>query len=223
MCGRYNLIATAEQVIGAFQLHRSPRYESSYNIYPGQKILNIVQLEDKSYKAVNLLWGLIPSWSKDTKMSGHLINARVETISDKPSFRAAFKQRRCLIPATGFYEWQMLDEGKQAYHIFREDLQLFAFAGLWEYWEHDAETIYSCAIITTAANALIRPVHDRMPIIIARRNYGVWLDKQQSPAGLQQLLQSDSYEGMTVLPVSNWVNNPQHNDKRCLGDWLDKK
>jgi len=218
MCGRFNLIATAEQVIGAFQLQRPPRYESSYNIHPGQKILNIVQLEDKSHKAVNLLWGLIPSWSKDTKISGHLINARVETVNEKPSFRAAYKQRRCLIPATGFYEWRKLDDGKQAYHIFRQDRQLFAFAGLWEYWEHDAETIYSCTIITTAANALMRPIHERMPIIIARQNYSAWLDKRQSFVGLQQLLQTDAYEGMSILPVSDWVNNPQHNDKKCLGD-----
>lgn len=216
MCGRFNITATAEQVIEAYQLQRLPRYEISYNAHPGQKILNIVQLEDKSYKAVNLLWGLIPSWSKDTKISSHLINARVETINEKPSFRAAYKQRRCLIPATGFYEWRKTDHGKQAYHIFRQGRQLFAFAGLWEYWEHNAETVYSCTIITTAANALMQPVHDRMPVIITRQNYRLWLDKQQSPADLQRLLESDAYEGMALLPISDWVNNPQHNDKKCL-------
>jgi len=159
---------------------------------------------------------LIPSWSKDNKISAHLINARMETLDEKPSFRAAYKQRRCLIPATGFYEWQKTDHGKQAYHISRQDRQLFAFAGLWEYWEHNAETTYSCTIITTAANALMQSIHDRMPIIIAKQNYRLWLDKQQPPADVHRLLEYDAYEGMTLFPVSDWVNNPQHNDKNCL-------
>ena len=216
MCGRYNLVAKPEKLVETFRLHRLPRYEASYNIPPGQKILTVVQLDDGSYKAVYLYWGLIPHWSKDRKISNHLINARAETLAGKPAFKAAYRQRRCIIPATGFYEWQKREQGKQAYCIHHKEQQLFAFAGLWEYWEHDTETIYSCTIITTAANELMQSIHDRMPVILDRQNYGQWLDKQSSLETTQRLLATDSYQGMVLKPVSDWVNNPTHNDKNCL-------
>jgi len=216
MCGRYNLLATPEQVIDTYQLHRLPRYETSYNIPPGQKILTIVQLDDGSYKAVYLHWGLIPHWAKERKISHNLINARAETIAEKPAFKSAYQQRRCLIPATGFYEWQKTEQGKQAYCISRPDQQLFAFAGLWEYWEHDRETVYSCTIITTTANQLINPIHSRMPVIISHNNINHWLDKQAPRETTQQLLASDGYDGMALKQISDWVNSPSHNDKNCL-------
>jgi len=216
MCGRYNLLATPEQVIDMYQLHRLPRYETSYNIPPGQKILTIVQLDDGSYKAVYLHWGLIPHWAKERKISHNLINARAETIAEKPAFKSAYQQRRCLIPATGFYEWQKTEQGKQAYCISRPDQQLFAFAGLWEYWEHDRETVYSCTIITTTANQLINPIHSRMPVIISHNNINHWLDKQAPRETTQQLLASDGYDGMALKQISDWVNSPSHNDKNCL-------
>jgi len=216
MCGRYNLTATPEQMIDTFGLHRLPRYETSYNIPPGQKILTIVKLDDGSNKAVNLHWGLIPHWSKDSKVSSHLINARAETLSEKPSFKTAYQQRRCLIPASGFYEWQQSEHGKQAYNINRKDQKIFAFAGLWEYWDHGTETIYSCTIITTQANALMSPIHHRMPVIIDNNNYNSWLDKQTSQKTTQGILSMDGSQGMIAKPISDWVNNPHHNDKNCL-------
>lgn len=216
MCGRYNLTADSKRIIEHFQLQRLPRYEASYNIPPGQKIPAIVQLDDGSYKTVFLFWGLIPHWSKDRKISSHLFNARAETLVDKPAFKTAYRLRRCLIPATGFYEWQRLDEGKQAFHIFHKDNQLFAFAGLWEYWENESETVYSCTIITIAANNLIRPIHNRMPVIIDQPDYKAWLDKQTSIETIDRLLACDVYRDMVVKPVSDWVNNPKHNDKNCL-------
>jgi len=216
MCGRYNLTATSEMVIDTFGLHRLPRYETSYNIPPGQKILTIVKLDDGSNKAVNLHWGLIPHWSKDSKISSHLINARAETLSEKPSFKTAYQQRRCLIPASGFYEWQQSEHGKQAYNINRKDQKIFAFAGLWEYWDHGTETIYSCTIITTQANALMSPIHHRMPVIVDNNNYNAWLDKQTSQQTTQEILSMDVYQGVIAKPVSDWVNNPHHNDKNCL-------
>lgn len=176
MCGRYSLTTDAETVPEHFQLLRQTRFQPSYNIAPSQKILNIVELDDGSRKAVNLFWGLVPSWAKDSKNSSHLINARMETIREKPSFRAAFKHRRCLIPADGFYEWS-LSNGKQVFHIHREDRKLFAFAGLWEQWQHEAEALYSCTIITTAANELMQPIHERMPVMISPDHYHDWLDK----------------------------------------------
>ena len=216
MCGRYNLLATPEQLIETFHLHRLLRYEPNYNICPGQKILTIVQLDDGSYKAVYLYWGLIPHWAKDNKISQHLINARAETVAEKPAFKSAYQQRRCLIPATGFYEWQKLEQGKQAFCISRDNQQLFAFAGLWEYWEQDTKTIYSCTIITKAANELMKPIHQRMPVIIEQQNYWHWLDKQASSITTQRLLINNAYQGMSVHTVSDWVNNPMHNDKNCL-------
>ena len=216
MCGRFYLTANSEQLIETFQLQGLPRYETSFNIPPGQKILSIVKLDDGNNKAVNLHWGLIPHWSKDSKISNHLINARAETLAQKPAFRAAYKQRRCLIPATGFYEWQKLEQGKQAYCISREDDQLIAFAGLWEYWEHGTETIYNCTIITTAADSLMQTIHQRMPAIINQQHYDDWLNKQTPLATTQQLLASNTHQNLILKPVSNWVNNPQHNDKNCL-------
>ncbi|MGR8942422.1 MAG: SOS response-associated peptidase [Gammaproteobacteria bacterium] len=216
MCGRFNMLATPEQLMQRFGLDQLPGYKISYNIAPGQKILGIVQPEGNSLMAVSLDWGLVPSWAKDSKIGHSLINARAETLGDKPSFKAAYHKRRCLIPATGFYEWQKREDGKQAYHICREDRQLFAFAGLWEHWERGAETLYSCTIITTAANALMQSIHDRMPAIIDAGQYRLWLDPQQSRQNLDALLANPAYEGMTLHPVSDRVNNPRHDDKHCL-------
>jgi len=216
MCGRYLLTASPEQLAAHFQLPRLPRFESSYNISPGQKILAIVELEDQRLKAVNLHWGLIPSWAKDSKISQHLINARAETLREKPSFRTAFMRRRCLIPATGFYEWQALANHKQAYHIHRHDNGVFAFAGLWEHWQQENTAIYSCAIITTAAASVMRPIHERMPVIIAESDYRPWLDRQTPAERLTGLLASYYYRDLSATAVGPWVNNPRHDDPSCL-------
>jgi putative SOS response-associated peptidase YedK len=216
MCGRFQLTASPEEIAEHFQLSRLPKYQPSYNIAPARKILCIVELEDKSLKAVNLFWGLVPSWSKDTKNSHHLINARAETIREKPSFRVAFQKRRCLIVAQGFYEWQKLESGKQAYHIHRKDNQLFAFAGLWEHWQQEEQTLYSCSIITTEAAELMRPIHERMPVIISQNHYHRWLDKTDDGKQAYNLIETSAYKAMNTTPISNWVNNPQHDDERCI-------
>lgn len=216
MCGRFNMLATPEQLIETFGLEQVPGYKISYNIAPGQKILGIVQPDRNGLSAVSLDWGLVPSWAKDSKIGHSLINARAETLGDKPSFKAAYHKRRCLIPATGFYEWQKTENGKQAYHICREDSQLFAFAGLWEHWEHGANTLYSCTIITAAANGLMQPIHERMPVIIGAEQYRFWLDPRQSRQSLDQLLANPDYGGMRLYPVSDRVNNPRHDDRHCL-------
>jgi len=216
MCGRFNLIAKSDDIIRHFQLQKLPRYQPSYNITPATKILNIVQLDDQSLKAVNLFWGLVPSWAKDSKNSHHLINARAETIREKPSFRAAFHKRRCLVVASGFYEWQKLESGKQAFHIHRQDKQLFAFAGLWEQWQHEQVTLYSCTIITTAATGIMQSIHERMPVIIAPERYQQWLDKSASEQQVFPLLNNQAYDEMETTPISDHVNNPRHNDERCL-------
>jgi putative SOS response-associated peptidase YedK len=216
MCGRFNLIATKPQIMEYFGLQRLPDYQPDYNIPPGQKIIAIVRLDDGSNKAVNLHWGLIPSWSKDRKISSHLINARAETLTEKPSFRNAYQHRRCLIPATGFFEWQTIEAGKQPYHIHQPEFALFAFAGLWEHWEHQQETVYSCTIITTEANDKIAPIHNRMPVIITPDFYLRWLDKQNTAIEMADFLAADAYSTMQLTPISSRVNNPMHNDEACL-------
>lgn len=216
MCGRYSLTTSVETLAEHFQVLRRVRFQPSYNIAPGQKILNIVELDDSSRKAVNLFWGLVPSWSKDSKISSHLINARKETVQEKLSFRSAFKHRRCLIPADGFFEWQRKDGGKQAFHIHRIDRQPFAFAGLWEQWQHETETLYSCTIITTAANDLMQPIHDRMPVIISPENYHNWLNKNANADDAYELLDNQSYNNIITTAVGDWANNPRHDDERCI-------
>ncbi len=216
MCGRFNLIATGRQIMEHFSLLSLPDYRPDYNIPPGQKILAVAQLEDGSNKAVNLHWGLIPSWSQDSKISSHLINARAETLTEKPSFKKAYQHRRCLIPATGFFEWQTSAVGKHPYHVHYPDNRLFAFAGVWEHWEHDLETVYSCTIITTAANDKITPIHDRMPVIITPDYYSRWLDKKNTAIEMTDFLAADAYGEMQLTAISTWVNNPLHNDAKCL-------
>ena len=222
MCGRFNLTATPEQIIATFKLQSLFVFQASYNITPGQEIIAIVPSDesvngDKHNQAVQLFWGLIPSWAKDRKISSHLINARSETVAEKPSFRSAFKHRRCLIPASGYFEWAQTENGKEAYHITRPDQQVFAFAGLWEHWEQGSETVCSCTFITTAANEKMQTIHNRMPVVLEQKNYGHWLDRSTSKETLLSLFSSDdAYSGMAAIPVSNWVNNPRHNDVNCI-------
>jgi putative SOS response-associated peptidase YedK len=164
-------------------------------------------------------WGLIPSWAKDAKIGNKLINARGETVAEKPSFRSAFRKRRCLIPADGFYEWKKLDGGKQPHFIHLRDEEPFAFAGLWEHWTNpdDGEVIESCTIVTTEANALMRTLHDRMPVILPPADYDRWLDPAtQDVEGLKELLRPYSSEEMTAYPISAYVNNPRHEGVKCL-------
>ncbi|WP_442919634.1 SOS response-associated peptidase [Methylobacter sp.] len=199
-----------------FRLLSLPTDNLDYNIAPGQKILAVVQLEDASNRAVNLHWGLIPSWAKDRAISKHLINARAETLTEKPSFKNAYRHRRCLIPATGFFEWQSTQTGKRPYHIHKPDNALFAFAGVWEHWEHDQETVYSCTIITTVANDNVSSIHDRMPVIITSDDYSRWLDKKTAIVKIADFLAADAYHDMLITPISTRVNNPMHNDEGCL-------
>jgi len=162
-------------------------------------------------------WGLIPAWSRDPKMGGRLINARAETVASKPSFRDAFRKRRCLIPADGFYEWKATgDKTKQPYFITRGDARPFAFAGLWEHWKQNESAIDSCTIITTDASPHLRALHERMPVILAPEDYDRWLDPQQhDPAQLEPLLDSGESESLTFLPVSTLVNSPRNDVPEC--------
>lgn len=220
MCGRFTLRTPLQLVLKIFglEMHDSLTWKSRYNLAPTQEVLAIRQAKEGPLEPVKFRWGLIPSWAKDTKLGASMINARSETISEKPAFRTAFKRRRCLVAADGYFEWQTTGKAKQPYYIHMADERPFAFAGLWESWsgpkeEPLSEPMETCTLITTSANATTAPVHDRMPVILPREVWDRWLDPEFE--GKEQLLALlKPYEGddLTLRPVSTLVNNPR-NDK----------
>ncbi len=199
-----------------FGVDAVPEAGASYNVAPSQKI-PAVRVADRHREMVPLRWGLIPSWAKETKVGYRMINARAETVADKPAYRAAFRRRRCLIPADGFYEWQQSGAGKQPWYFRMKHHGVFAFAGLWEHWQGKDEVIESCSIIVTGANDTVRPVHERMPVIIDPSDYEQWLDPRiQQADSLKALLRPYPADAMSAYPVSKRVNSPANNDADCI-------
>lgn len=216
MCGRYTLIQPAA-AIASFGLNEIPNLEPRYNIAPTQLVPAILQSSDHLRQFQNLRWGLIPFWAKEPSIGARLINARAETVSEKPSFRSAFRHRRCLIITDGFYEWQRQGSKKQPFYFRLQNGQPFAFAGLWEHWKSSDTQITSCTIVTTQANEILRPIHDRMPVILNPKDYELWLDPTYENSGqLQQLLQPYASEAMISYPVSTKVNSPSYNSPECI-------
>jgi putative SOS response-associated peptidase YedK len=211
MCGRFTLRTPKERVKREFQLKVEPAVEARFNIAPMQSILAVRQREDVR-EAVLLKWGLIPSWAKDDSMSARLINARSETVAEKPAFREAFKRSRCIIPADGFYEWKREGAGKQPFFFSLRDGRPFGFAGLWDKWRgQDGKVIESCTILTTEANEVLKPVHDRMPVILHPETYDQWLDDDlRVVESLKELLGPYPASEMTSYPVSAQVNSPRN-------------
>lgn len=210
MCGRYTLSATPEAIQQAFDLEAVPDgLTPRYNIAPTQAIPIITNESPRMLTFVT--WGLIPSWAKDTSMSAKLINARAETLSEKPSFRSAYKYRRCLVPADGFYEWLTDGKAKRPQYIYRRDRALFAFAGLWERWNSpDGSEVLSATIITTEPNATIAPLHHRMAVMLDPSDYRTWLDADAEPAVLQALLRPAPDDLLVYHEVSPAVNNARY-------------
>lgn len=218
MCGRFTLTASAQRLQEIFPLFEMLAATPRYNIAPTQQILAVRQDDAAKPKASWLRWGLIPSWAKDKKISASLINARADSVATKPAFRAAFKRRRCLILADGFYEWRKLDtKTKQPFHIRLTDGRPFAFAGLWEHWSREDPPIDSCTIITTDANDAVRTLHDRMPVILPPEDYARWLDPRVADPGvLQEMLRSYPSDQMTTVAVGTYVNNARNEGAECL-------
>ena len=217
MCGRFVYAAQCDENQLAFpQVVFPNEIPLRYNIAPGQDITAIANTAEPRADAFK--WGLIPSWAKDHKIGNRLINARGETLAEKPSFRTAFKRRRCLIPATGFYEWQRNPDGKTKtpMYIALKSGAPFAFAGLWESWHSpEGQHIQSCTIITTEPNDLMAPIHNRMPVILPANAYDLWLDPAER-TDLQALLLPYSAQEMTAHPVSTLVNSPINDTPDCL-------
>ena len=164
-----------------------------------------------------LRWGLIPSWAKDAAISNRMINARQETVDQKPAFRAAFKRRRCVVLADGFFEWVATDGAKWPHYIFRQDEQPFALAGLWEHWGEGEARMETCTILTTGANAFMQGLHHRMPVILSPENARRWVEPNETPkTSLQTLMDPPADAGLISRPVSKEVNNPRNDDPRLL-------
>lgn len=216
MCGRFNQTASGDEVAEAFSLDEAPELAPRYNIAPTQPVA-VVGVQPKTGRRglAMLTWGLVPRASLGGERG--FINARAETAWEKPSFREAFVRRRCLVPATGFYEWQRLEpKRKQPWVIRLASGQVFAFAGLWEP-PAAGGTTPTCTILTTEPNDLARPIHDRMPVILDPADYAQWLDPAVTvPAEVRPLLQPFPAEAMTAVVTGNAVNNPAFDDPACL-------
>ena len=217
MCGRFAQRTDPKRVAKRFGVDDVPDLEPRYNIAPTQEILGVRETEDGREMAF-YKWGLIPSWAKDTSMGARLINARSETVREKPAFRQSFKQRRCIIPAVGFYEWQRTEGRKQPFFFQMRDESPFGFAGLWEQWKgEEGEVINSCTILTTTANEVLRPVHDRMPVILHQDDYSLWLDHDVRKLEMvEDLLRPYPADEMASYPVSTLINSPRSQGERLI-------
>jgi putative SOS response-associated peptidase YedK len=212
MCGRYTLRNPARLKFDGLS-RLSPAWTTSrYNIAPGQEVA-VITAAGGERKLSLFLWGLIPAWSKERK---GFINARAETLEEKPSFSESFQNRRCLIPADGFYEWQRRGKTRQPYYFQRADEAPFAFAGLWDTWHQDDEAINSCAIITTTPNELLAEIHDRMPVILSPGAQDAWLHEHIRPEELKDLLVPFPAAAMKSFPVGQQVNHAQVEDASLI-------
>jgi putative SOS response-associated peptidase YedK len=221
MCGRFTNTAKQKDIENEFKIGRLNKvsFDARYNIAPSQMIDAV--LESNAERILTeLKWGLIPAWAKDGSIGNKLINARAETLSEKPSFRTAFKSRRCIIPASGFYEWAKKGAGaKQPFYFYLTEKDVFGFAGLYEEWldKESGELVETCAIITTGANEILEPVHDRMPVILKAENYDRWLDeKEKNPERLQSLLAPFPAEEMASHAVGKAVNSPIYDSPELI-------
>ena len=219
MCGRFTRKENFALLAKALGLDSFLQLDPSYNVAPSQMVACLrTRPETHQVEYIPLQWGLVPGWAKDPKIGYRMINARAETVAEKPSFRKAFARQRCLVLADGFYEWKREGKSKQPYYIHFRDNRPFAFAGLWERWDKGGETpLESCALITTGPNELMKPIHDRMPVILDPQHYPLWLDSDEHDrAALLPLLQPFSEEDMEAYPVSTLVNNPRSNSPQCV-------
>ncbi len=233
MCGRFTLYHPREEIEDLFEVTLPPEFGARYNIAPTQPVLIVRENPfqfDGMPEAAHVIWGLIPPWAEDPKIGSRMINARCETAAEKPSFRNSLRRRRCVIPASGFYEWETTaDRRKMPWLIQFADEGIMALAGLWEVWNGpDGEQIESCTILTTAAGPALRDlheglVHDRMPVIIPAEEVPVWLDRQdEDTEGLARYFGRGGQRDLTVRPVSPEINKvgEYREDDGCGGDWF---
>jgi len=218
MCGRFVLEHTPEQIRETYRLSSSPGLSQRFNIAPSQPVAVVRQHNDGDRELVFLQWGLIPSWAKDAAIGYKMINARSETAHEKPSFRQAFLARRCVIPASGFYEWEKSGKQKIPHYIHLRDGKLMSLAGLWEKWKSpDGKTLETCAILTTTANSLVKQLHERMPVILHSDELDPWLSHDIDQIDhLQRLFHPYPASQLEEYPVTTAVNSPAYDDPACI-------
>lgn len=217
MCGRYTVSNPGEILPELLGNDSAPEMAARYNVAPTQVAPVVVAGEDRSRRVASMRWGLVPYWAKDPEIGHRTINARSETVAEKPAFRDSFKRRRCLVAADGFYEWQRVPGGKQPYLICLAGGAPLAFAGLWDRW-HGARgrVLETFSILTTTPNSLVAPIHDRMPVILPPDARDLWLDRSLDPARLGELLRPYRAAAMEAVPVSDLVNSPANDSLECL-------
>lgn len=219
MCGRFTLTAKVEELAKLFGAGSYPsEFVPSYNIAPSESIAVILEEPEDGERSIELLqWGLVPSWAKDPAIGNKMINARAETAHEKPSYRTAFKNRRCLVLADGFYEWRKTPDGKQPHYIKMSDGSPFTFAGLWETWRGGEDELRTCTILTTEANELMKPIHHRMPVILGSANHAAWLDQDlKDKDTLRDMLRAYPAPEMEAYQVSRVVNRPSNDTPECI-------
>ncbi|NET40117.1 MAG: SOS response-associated peptidase [Cyanothece sp. SIO1E1] len=218
MCGRFSLVVPERFFSKVFVFEDIPEMQPNYNIPPGVDIWAIRSGRMAGRAEVaRLRWGLVPSWAKDPKIGNRMINARSETVSEKPAFRSALGRRRCLIPADGFYEWKREGKIRTPFRIHLTDHEPFAMAGLWESWQTpDGDRLDTCTILTTSSNQIMQPIHDRMPVILNAQSQSVWLNPATPVESLKEITVPYPAEKMAAYPVSTLVNSPRNNGPECL-------
>jgi putative SOS response-associated peptidase YedK len=219
MCGRYTLSSGGEELALMFDLAEVPPLPPRYNLAPTQEAAVVrVERPGEPRQLGFLRWGLIPYWAKEASIGNRMINARSESVAEKPAYRWSFRKARCLIPADGFYEWKKEGKAKQPYFIHRKDGKPLAFAGLWARWKDPEKgPTDTFTILTTSANDVIRPLHDRMPVILDPKDFGLWLDpKVEDREKLEPLLAPFDPGQMETYPVSRAVNSPAHDAADCI-------
>ncbi len=216
MCGRFTLTLPPEKLQEVFQVAQVLPFKPRFNIAPTQPSL-VVRVREGRRETALLRWGLVPSWARDPSIGSRLINARAETAREKPAFAAAFRERRCLVPADGFYEWRKGPGGSRPYLVRFRDGRPFAFAGLWERWEKEGPPLETFTILTTRPNQVVAPIHDRMPVVLDPARFEEWLDPDLSdPSRLEAVLVPPPPEEMEAFPVTPKVNRPDFDDPSCL-------
>lgn len=221
MCGRYTLSSAGDEIALLFDLSDIPSLPLRFNVAPTQEAAVVRVTSPGGPRHLDLLkWGLVPYWAENPSIGNRMINARSESVADKPAYRWSFRKQRCLIATDGFYEWKKEGKLKQPFHIRRKDRQPFAFAGLWARWkpkDGSGDPLDSFTILTTDSNDLIRPLHDRMPVILDRTNFDLWLDPQvEDRDRLQPLLVPYDGSVMETVPVSRVVNSPAYDQPDCI-------
>jgi putative SOS response-associated peptidase YedK len=220
MCGRYTITVTMEELMLHYMIDGSapPFHQPKYNVAPGQMVLAVIQDGSGRNRLGEIKWGLVPQWAKDEKIGYKLLNARAETLLEKPAYKIPFLQKRCLIPADGFYEWKKEQNGKRPMRIVRKDRAVFSMAGLYEIWTaQDGRRVASCTVITTEPNGLMAPIHDRMPVILRKEDESIWLDRGiRDPQILQRLLRPYDEKELEAYPVSSDVGQVKNDHPSCI-------